>query len=240
MGGFRVGFEAAGTTAPGGVCFVRVRPGITQPVPVRRAAAEIPALLPDLDRHRGPHPDAGPGHLPFGGQAEMGHCLLVMLGREVNPAACLRHPQLDAVMLEQRRHGRVLAAVERPLVLPTTIASHPRPGSASWATSAAASGRRPHATVRLCPASKNSATITPPADQRLRLLPLPRPRGHRILPVLGGHPPVKREPQPSSRRSPGPAAARFLRPRHQAACTRSQGSLPLHIAHRCHGGHLPR
>jgi len=26
---------------------------------------------------------------------------------------------------------------------------------------AAASGRRPHATVRLCPASKNSATITP-------------------------------------------------------------------------------
>jgi hypothetical protein len=41
-----------------------------------------------------------------------------MLGREVDPAARLRHPQLDAVMLEQRRHRRVLAAVERPLVLP--------------------------------------------------------------------------------------------------------------------------
>jgi hypothetical protein len=66
MRGFRVGFEAAGTAAPGCVGLVRVRPGITQPVPVRRPAAEIPALVPHLDRHRGPHPDAGPGHLPLG------------------------------------------------------------------------------------------------------------------------------------------------------------------------------
>ena len=36
----------------------------------------------------------------------------------VDPAADLRHPQLHAVVLEQRRHRRVLAAVERPLVLP--------------------------------------------------------------------------------------------------------------------------
>lgn len=33
--------------------------------PVRRAATEIPALLPHLDRHRGPHPDARPGDFPF-------------------------------------------------------------------------------------------------------------------------------------------------------------------------------
>jgi len=38
-------------------------------------------------------------------------------------------------------------------------------------------------------------------DQRLGLLPLPRPRRHRVLPVLRRHPPVKREPQTSPRRS---------------------------------------
>ena len=41
-----------------------------------------------------------------------------MLGCEVDPAACLGHPQLHSVVLEQRRHRRVLAAVESPLVLP--------------------------------------------------------------------------------------------------------------------------
>jgi hypothetical protein len=41
-----------------------------------------------------------------------------VLGSIVDAAAGLGHPQLDAVMLEQRRHRRVLAAVERPLVLP--------------------------------------------------------------------------------------------------------------------------
>jgi hypothetical protein len=60
-----IGLQTAGAAAPGGVRFVRVRPGIAQPVPVRRAAAEVPALLPDLDRHRGPHPDARPGDFPF-------------------------------------------------------------------------------------------------------------------------------------------------------------------------------
>jgi len=33
------------------------------------------------------------------------------------PGRPLRHPQLDAVVLEQRRHARVLAPVKRPLVL---------------------------------------------------------------------------------------------------------------------------
>jgi hypothetical protein len=42
----------------------------------------------------------------------------VILSAEVDPAADLRHPQLNPVVLEQRRHRRVLASVERPLVLP--------------------------------------------------------------------------------------------------------------------------
>jgi hypothetical protein len=44
---------------------------------------------------------------------------------------------------------------------PITIASHPRPGSASAATSTVACGRRAQGNVRLSPASKNSATIVP-------------------------------------------------------------------------------
>jgi hypothetical protein len=41
----------------------------------------------------------------------------VVFGVKVDPAADLRRPQLDAVVLEQRRHRGVLAAVEGPLVL---------------------------------------------------------------------------------------------------------------------------
>jgi hypothetical protein len=57
--GFLVGLEPAGTVAPGCVCLVRVQPGITQPVPVRRTAAEIPALLQGLRGHRDADPDPG-------------------------------------------------------------------------------------------------------------------------------------------------------------------------------------
>jgi hypothetical protein len=63
--------------------------------------------------------------------------MLVVLGGEVDPAARLRQPQLHLVVLEQRRHQRVLAAVERPLVLP----HHDRvPAPARVATLAAATG----------------------------------------------------------------------------------------------------
>jgi hypothetical protein len=56
----------------------------------------------------------------------------MILSAGIDPPADFRGPQLDAVVLEQRRHRRVLATVERPLILPPiTIASHPRSGSAS-------------------------------------------------------------------------------------------------------------
>jgi hypothetical protein len=59
-------------------------------------------------------------------------------------------------MLEQGRYHRVLAAVERPLV----FADDDRvPASAGVGKGSDRGGRRAHATVRLCPASKNSVTI---------------------------------------------------------------------------------
>ena len=67
---------------------------------------------------RGADPDAGPGDFALGRQPQYRHRLLIVLGLVVDPAVDLRCPQLDAVVLEQRRHRRVLAAIERPLVFP--------------------------------------------------------------------------------------------------------------------------
>jgi len=116
--GGRVRLEAVRPAAPRGMGLVRVRPRVRQPVPVRRTAAQVPALLPGLRGHRGTHPDPGPGDLPLGRQPQREHGLLMILCMPVHPAADFRHPQLDPVVLEQRRHGRVLVPVERPLVLP--------------------------------------------------------------------------------------------------------------------------
>jgi hypothetical protein len=165
--------------APRRVRLVRVRARIGKPVPVRRAPAQVAALLQRLRRHRGPHPDPGPGDLPLRRQPQRYHRLLVILGVPVDPLADLRHPQLDPVVLEQRGHRGVLAAVERPLVLP----DHDR----------------------VPPALR----ISQLRHQRSRLR-APRPRRHRILPVLSRDPPVKREPQ-------HPACASPARPERRSA-----------------------
>jgi len=113
-----VEIQAVRPPSPRGMRLVRMRARIDEPVPVRRTATQIPALVTGLHHHRGPDPDAGPGDLPLGRQAQPGHRLLIMLRRKVDPALGLGHPQLDTVVLEQRGHRRVLATVERPLVLP--------------------------------------------------------------------------------------------------------------------------
>jgi hypothetical protein len=116
--GGRVRLEAARPAAPRGMGLVRVRPGVRQPVPVRRTAAQVPALLPGLRGHRGAHPDPGPGDLPLGRQPQREHGLLMILGMPVHPAADFRHPQLDPVVLEQRRHGRGLVPRRTPARTP--------------------------------------------------------------------------------------------------------------------------
>lgn len=115
--GVRIGVQAVRPPAPRRVGLVGVRAGVGEPVPVRRPAAQVPALLPGLRRHRGHHPDPRPGDLTLGLHAEGDHRLVVTLGPEVDPASGFRGPQLDAEMLEQRCRQGVLRAVERPLIL---------------------------------------------------------------------------------------------------------------------------
>ena len=75
-----------------------------------------------------------------------------------------------------------------------------------------------------------------PGGQHHRLLHLPRPRRHRILPVLRRHPPVKREPQhpacPLTR-----TAAKSLRPRLQHIPARARPATRMASCH--HRSRLP-
>jgi hypothetical protein len=190
--GHRIRLQPVRPAAPRRVRLVRVRARIGKPVPVRRAPAQVAALLQRLRRHRGPHPDPGPGDLPLRRQPQRYHRLLVILGVPVDPLADLRHPQLDPVVLEQRGHRGVLAAVERPLVLP----DHDR----------------------VPPALR----ISQLRHQRSRLR-APRPRRHRILPVLSRDPPVKREPQHPACASPhGPKGGPPTTPAHPRPRRRSR------------------
>ena len=222
--GRRVGVEAVCPPSPCGVGFVRMRPRVGEPVSVRWTAAQVPALLPGLHRHRSADPDAGPGDFPLRRQAEHGHRLLVMFRGVVDPSACLGHPQLDAVVLEQRRHRGVLAAVERPLVLPDHDRVPPPPrirelGDQRGGLRAARPRHRPG-----LPHIEELRHDHPvPPHQCLSLLTLPRPGRHRILPVLSRHPPIEHEPQPARNWPFGhyarPAARGPLSPSEQPAIT---------------------
>ena len=68
--------------------------------------------------------------------------------------------------------------------------------------------------VRVDRAGASHELVKHPGGQHQRLLQLPRPRRHRILPVLRRHTAVKREPQHPARTLPGTAAER-LSPRRQ-------------------------
>ena len=198
-----IGLQLVRAPSPRGVRLVGVRPRIAESVPVRRAPAQVPALLQRLGRHRGPHPDPGPGDLPLGRQAQREHRLLVVVGVPVDPPADLRHPQQDAVMLEQRRHQRVLAAVERPLVLP----DHDRVPPPVRVRKLRDQGGglrtpRPQQHPALPHVEELRHDHPAPGGQHHRLLQLPRPRRLRLLPVLGRHPPVEREPQAPRARAP--------------------------------------
>ncbi len=191
-------------------------PGVSQPVPVRRAAAQVTALLPGLRRYLGTHPDPGPRDLPLGLHPQHQHGLLVVLSAEVDTAADLRGPQLDAIVLKQRRHRRILTPVEGPLVFP----DHDRlPAPVRISQPGHKSRRLRAARPRQGPAVPDIEELghdpPMPGHQRSGLVPLPRPRRDRILPVLSRHPPVESEPQPAAGRHGNTAPPGALRPRRQ-------------------------
>ena len=103
--------------------------------------------------------------------------------------AGFRHPQLHAVVLEQRGHQAVLAAMKCPLVLAhydrvefAVPVGHRRQRRGLRSA-------RPRST-RLCPASKYSATIRLyPATSAPCLVTLPRTGCDRILVVRRRHRP---------------------------------------------------
>jgi hypothetical protein len=144
--------------------------------------------------------------------------VLVMLRGVVDPPADFRRPQLHPVVLEQRRHQRVLGAVERPLVLPDNDRV-PAPIRVRQGGDQGGGLRAPPPRHRpALPDIEELRRDAPvPPDQGLGLLPLPDPRRLRVLPVLRRHPPIEPEPQTAPRRPPGPATPRALRPQHQRA-----------------------
>src|ERR1019366_5359134 len=119
-----------------------------------------------------------------------------MLRGVVDQAACLRHPQLDPVMLEQRRHRRVLAAVERPLVL----ADHDRVPPPAWVRQL-----RAHAAGPATSPDPASPPLTPGRKTRTatRRAPVPCSPGGLTAPPT---PPARpRRPQPRQLHGSPPA-----------------------------------
>ena len=137
----------------------------------------------------------------------------MILGVVVDPPADFRGPQLDAIVLEQRRHRRVLGAVEGPLVFP----DHDRVPPAVRISQRSDQGRSPRAArpgqrPAVAGVEELGHDAPVPGHQRGSLVPLPRPRRHRVLPVLGRDPPVKREAQRAVTMAGGPTVPGALGP----------------------------
>ncbi len=219
-----------------------MRTGISEPVPVRRAATQVPALLQRLRRHRCPHPDPRPHNLPLRRQPERHHRLLVILAVPVHPAAHFGHPQRDPVVLEQRpstRTGcrrtpaRTPQSRSRPSPALDPQAALPEQRPAAGAPTAAHGTPRYRRTPPRSPRARRSASspaaAAAPATSPDPASPRSRPaRKTRTAatpgsaPRRGGWP----APPPRSRACPRPAAS------HRAA-----GASPS--APHTRPGHLP-
>ncbi|HEY3907198.1 MAG TPA: hypothetical protein VGM14_25055 [Streptosporangiaceae bacterium] len=103
--------------AVSGLGRVRMRADVNKLVAVRRASAQETALDLSLSCHRGADPDLDAIAFAFGDAAEDGHDQVVRFVVRVDRASNLGHPQLHAVVGEQREGVAELVAVERPLRL---------------------------------------------------------------------------------------------------------------------------
>jgi hypothetical protein len=116
-------------------------------------------------------------------------------------------------VLEQGRHRGVLGAVEGPLVLP----DHDRVPATVRVGQRGDQGRslrapRPCQRPAVADVEELGHDAPVPGYQGGGLIPLPRPRRHRVLPVLGRDPPVKREAQAAVTMAGCPAVPSALGP----------------------------
>jgi hypothetical protein len=110
--GFGVEIEAVQSLAVRRLGGVGVRSRVHDLVPVRRASAEEPALVGGLRSHGGLDADLDPVPLALAHPTEHRHDQVVGFVLRVDRPAHLRHPERDAVMVEQRDRQTVLIAVE--------------------------------------------------------------------------------------------------------------------------------
>ncbi|MEU4555387.1 hypothetical protein [Micromonospora violae] len=128
-------FQPVGHASPFGVCPVRVRARVGQPVAVGRSATEMTALLDHLGAHRRLGPKPGALDLSFGVHTEQGQQRQVELVAGVDRAVEFGQPQLHAVQVEQRREVAELVAVERSPTSKNSATITPRPSITSSAKS---------------------------------------------------------------------------------------------------------
>jgi len=91
----RIRVEAVQAPAPAGMRGVRVRPPIDQPVPVRRSATQVAALLPYLDLHRRQGSEPRSQHLTLGLMTEQHRQRGVRWIGQIHRPAELGEPQLQ-------------------------------------------------------------------------------------------------------------------------------------------------
>ncbi|HZU72603.1 MAG TPA: hypothetical protein VE990_07505 [Acidimicrobiales bacterium] len=88
--------------------------GVDQAVPVRGPAAKEAAFAAGLGGHGRADPDLDPVALAFRHAAVQRHDQVMGVGAGIDGAADLGHPQLDAVVGEDREGETELVAVEGP------------------------------------------------------------------------------------------------------------------------------
>ncbi|WP_307871829.1 hypothetical protein [Micromonospora sp. U21] len=128
--GLLVGCEALEVFAVGGLGGVGVGSEVAECVAVGRASAEVAVLEEGLGGHGGADAEFDAVAFALAHAAEDGHDQFVCLVVGVDGAADLGHPELDAVVGEQRHREAGLIAVEGAVRFADDDGGEPAPGVA--------------------------------------------------------------------------------------------------------------
>nr|WP_258574421.1 hypothetical protein [Actinomadura parmotrematis] len=179
----------------GGLGGMGMRAGVDELIAVRRSASQIAALGGGDGVHRGSHPQLDAVAFALGQAAEDAHDHVVGLVGRVDRAADLGHPQLHAVVLEDREGQAVLVAVEGALRLADDHGLIAAIGIGQFGQQGGGV-RAPLPGDRAGLVDVEELRDDLPAagfDERARPAQLPGVRGVGVLLVLGGDPAEERE-----------------------------------------------